>query len=243
MIPIYIINLPNEPGRLAIVQQQISGVSGVELSRVEGVSGSLIPDVACRLLTRNKWSVNHKGTLGCFLAHVRAWERIALGEAAFGLVIEDDVELSHLDELTDATLPADCDLLWCNGRTAYPSSETATFRPIFPSLAYVAQHGRAIGGDCYGLTREGAVALLSFVEADGLFTHVDLRLMAYSLTPEEGQEAHSIGKMAETVAALRATYAVDHKLTAYSLWPPITSHLLNPSRRAAEDRINERPIL
>jgi GR25 family glycosyltransferase involved in LPS biosynthesis len=39
MIPIYIINLPNEPGRLAIVQQQISGVSGVELSRVEGVSG------------------------------------------------------------------------------------------------------------------------------------------------------------------------------------------------------------
>src|SRR5258708_35985983 len=73
-VPAFIVTLPESSERYESILRELAHYDFIEIIPIEGVRGGLLSDVACRLLTRNKWSVNHKGTLGCFLSHTRVWQ-------------------------------------------------------------------------------------------------------------------------------------------------------------------------
>src|SRR5690242_2071647 len=62
------------------------------LIRIPGVKGRYLPDAAAARLGGAKAKMQ-KGTLGCFLAHVAAWERFCASVFDHGLFVEDDVKV------------------------------------------------------------------------------------------------------------------------------------------------------
>ena len=153
MVPVYVLNLAADQERWHAIQAIVAERCFLDLVRVPAVDGTALPDAACFPLTRNRWSVNYKGTLACFLGHVRAWERIAASEHRFSLFIEDDVRLHNLEMLSGLRLPDGVDLAFCNDRTCYqPADGEPTFLPLLPAMRYVANHLQGIGGDGYLLT-------------------------------------------------------------------------------------------
>jgi GR25 family glycosyltransferase involved in LPS biosynthesis len=185
------------------------------------------------VLTRNKWSIDHKGTLGCFLSHAKTWETIAKSSYANSLVIEDDVILGDMVSLLSLDIPDASDLIFCNDRIAYPG--VVGLRPTAPAIPFVIEQRRAFGSDGYLLSKAGAIRLLKMVEQDSFFAHVDMRLIAYSVTIEEAEEHASLGRLSANIAALRRTYSAEHHITAFSLYPPIVFHMHQASRRQKID--------
>jgi GR25 family glycosyltransferase involved in LPS biosynthesis len=241
VIPVYIINLPEDYHRYEQLAQELSGFHFIDVHRIEAVRGRIIPDLVCHLLTRNEYSHRFKGTLGCFLSHLSAWEAIAQSRAPFSVIIEDDVQLRNLAVLADVVCPDPFDIAFCNDRTSYPLREVwdgssgYIFRELLPSLEFIAANNSSIGGYGYFLSPSGATKLLSYVREDSLFSHVDLRLMAYSL---DRVSKTLEGISAQGVKILQDAYSPEHSLVSFSFYPPITEHetpASGQSRREAED--------
>lgn len=232
IVPVYVINLPEDVTQFAAIHAQVDVYPFLDLIRVEGVRGRYLPDIVARTLARNKWAVNHKGVLACFMAHARVWERIAKSDAAFGLVLEDDAQLRQLECLETLTLPIDADIVWCNERTTYPhvaeEGDGTRFRSFLPALDHVARNRSSVGAYGYLMSSGGARKLLSFIETDSFMSHVDLRLAAYANDP-----VHPHGD--EGMISMRRHFAPEHRLIAYSLWPALAYHPHADSRRIVED--------
>jgi hypothetical protein len=239
-IPTYILALPEEEEKYQRLAQELAAFDFIEVNRVEGVRGGLLSDVACRCLTRNEWSVNHKGTLGCFLGHSRIWQLIEKRTEPVCLVLESDAVLQNITALRSIELPAGFEFAFSNARTAYPSESTHgyCFRSLSPVLRFVQQHGRAIGADSYLMTPEGAGKVIKFVEEDSFFTHVDLRLMAYAIDRSWEEEYPVDGKLPGNISSLCRTYSAEHRLVGFSFYPPVTRHAGSPSVRQREDDEN-----
>jgi len=237
MIPVYVVNLEADVAKLQNIRDQVAGYDFLNLIRVPGVDGTTLPSAACYPLTRNEWSVNHKGTLGCFLGHAHAWEIIAESEDPFSLCIEDDVRLYNLDILNGLRVPNGIDLVFCNDRTCYqPGGGVPSFLPLPPALAHAMTHG-SIGSYGYLLTPAGARNLLDFVKQDSFFSHVDLRLFAYGITHAEADAIELPEfRIARDMCAVRRTYDAAHYIETRVLSPFLTEHVGGPdSRRAAAD--------
>jgi GR25 family glycosyltransferase involved in LPS biosynthesis len=236
-MPTYIVTLPDNPARIEEIKVELLAYSFIETIVIEGLRGGLLADAACRTLTRNAWSVNFKGALGCFLAHARIWQLVTQRSERVSLVLEDDSILENLDVMNGMDLPEDCDVAFCNARTCYHVE--GQVGPIFRSLAPVPQfvitHGQAIGTDGYLITPKGAEKLLSFIEKDSFFSHVDLRMMAYSLERGWDTEFPAEGQIIDNLKVLQNTYSENHKIKGYSFYPPISQHAGGLSRRHIED--------
>jgi glycosyl transferase family 25 len=116
MIPCYLINLDRAPDRLAFIFRRLQAL-GVPYSRLSAVDGSVMPekDRAAFITSRPRdgrtWGA---GQIGCFMSHVKAWEKIADGSEPYGVIIEDDVHVS--DEApaflkSPSWIPADADIV------------------------------------------------------------------------------------------------------------------------------------
>jgi GR25 family glycosyltransferase involved in LPS biosynthesis len=239
-IPVYVVNLPEHEKQWLAIAEQLDLYDFLTPSRITAVNGVTLPDVACRILTRNKWSVDHKGTLGCFLSHVRIWEIIASDSCPYALIVEDDVIFGDMRSLPDLKIPEQSEVIFCNDRLAYPGVDG--LRPIAPAIPFAVEHRRALGSDGYLLSKAGAMHLLELVEQDTLFAHVDMRLVAYSLTLEEAEEYAGLGRLSANISALRRTYPIEHYVVAHSLYPPLVYHPNQPSRRQAIDGKSHVPV-
>jgi hypothetical protein len=241
VIPVLIINLNEDSARYERLLAQIAPFPFLQPQRVEGIRGSLLPDAATLALTRNKWSPSHKGTLGCFLSHVRAWEVVAASDWAFGLIVEDDVSVDGAPLLAGIRLPRDVDIVFCNDRSCYPDGSPADgirFRPFLPVLAHLIATRKPVGGDGYLLTPSGARKLIDFVGGDSFFSHVDLRMAAYCIDRADAQPFRENEWLpVRNIAGMRMMYPEAHRLRASSLAPPIVRHGTEQSRRAREDRL------
>jgi GR25 family glycosyltransferase involved in LPS biosynthesis len=245
-LPVCVINLPEDHERLSTIAAKVGQIPGLELVRIPAVRGSDLPDLVCHFLTGNAWSHHYKGTLGVFCSHVKCWEYISKSEFPYGLVLEDDAILDNLSLLEDFTFPSDIDIVFCNDRTAYAplTRDEGVVAPssyglleIDPVLGFVAGHKHAVGGDGYLVSRKGAEKLLKFVSEDGLFTHVDLRLLAYCLNPGDAEEL-DLDAQSRNVVVLRNSFDVAHKLGARVLVPSISFHSpASASRRELGDRL------
>ena len=97
MLPIHVINLAREPGRLARIGAALDRF-GLPWSRVEGIDrlAAPAPDLAAAFGS-GPLSASYPATAGdmaCSLTHRRLWEEIAGGRAEAAVVLEDDARLA-----------------------------------------------------------------------------------------------------------------------------------------------------
>ena len=97
--PIYLINLDQSTDRLANCDKLLKQ-HGLAYERVPGVLGKALPDSEIeRYYDREQ---NHKhyyrtlsqGEIGCFLSHRQCWQKILDSDAPFGVVLEDDINIT-----------------------------------------------------------------------------------------------------------------------------------------------------
>jgi GR25 family glycosyltransferase involved in LPS biosynthesis/exopolysaccharide biosynthesis predicted pyruvyltransferase EpsI len=239
-IPVYIISVPGAEDKLEQVRKQFDGDSRFELQSAAAVLGRSLPDLVCLKLTNDPNSVNNKGALGCFLSHVRVWERVAMSSAKFSLVLEDDVILHDLARLADLHFPEDMDLAFVNDRTrppvAPPTEANMTFCEFRDALPAILERNQAIGTDGYIITPEGARKLVDKIQWDLYFGHVDMRMGAYSINDEDLAKFDNEPVARELRHILNITNGAETTKT-YVGWPSLTTHIVENSTRLREDAI------
>ena len=182
---VYGINLDEHPLRFAGLRGQLPA-ERPPLRRVPGVKGRHLPDAAAATLG-GATGAAQKGTLGCFLAHVAAWERIARGAHLHALVLEDDVRLvlDLPESIAAFDLPPGYDLCFAGDGTEPEGLPLPTAAPrwiaLAEALATKPADWEAPGAFGYFLSRAGATKLLGLVARDGCSGDVDWRLVAYAL--------------------------------------------------------------
>lgn len=93
--PTYVINLRDNTVRMDNVRRQLDA-QGIGFERIEGVLGAdLTPTEIAEAYDAHANQTRAKqdlvaGEIGCYLSHIAAWNRIADGDAAGGIVLEDD---------------------------------------------------------------------------------------------------------------------------------------------------------
>lgn len=240
----YGINLRNDNARWADLEFSCAR-AGLHLKRVPGVYGVDLPEYIYTQFSNNN-SVA-RGTFGCFLGHVGAWERIANGNDDFALVLEDDalpvVEISRsLTEYID--LPRDWDIVFVNERMSVPrGNEYIRYYSgvrsvqILDAIAMRPREQRGVGGDAYLLTKKAAKILMDRFNNDGIVGHVDFQLLSYCVS-EASLEA-SKEKNYITTELLRCYFNRKkylEPLKAFSAWPFWFRERRIPSTRQAENR-------
>jgi glycosyl transferase family 25 len=99
MWPTYVINLADNTERLENARRELAA-QGMNWTRLDAVNGWALPDETIAEVydaRRNARLAKHplvRPEIGCYLSHVRAWERIARDEAAGALVLEDDFRVT-----------------------------------------------------------------------------------------------------------------------------------------------------
>jgi GR25 family glycosyltransferase involved in LPS biosynthesis len=248
VIDVLVVNLDTEIARFAPIQAQFAGHPGFNVSRSRGVQGGTLPDLVFQRLTGVKSYKQNigAGTLGVFLAHVAVWERAAAAAGDLTLVLEDDVRLRNLHLLTEAAIPPDADLVFCNHRMEpLPQASRDGTRlavvGIEESLRRLAERdSRAVGTDGYLLRRAGARKLLAAVEADLCFGHIDWRMLRYCVTDE--QIAQVIPGTNVAAILHRRNEALKTRpgsIKAYVTAPALVIGTGAPSRRVAEDAVTK----
>ena len=183
---VYVISLGGE--RLSATQAAFRNESFVYLVHSPGVLIADLPRVAAKMLTGGGGFKS--GALGCFMAHVLAWEKIAGSIEPWSLIVEDDVEPCDLGRLHRAAIPDDAEIVWLNRRMDCASERPASRDPVIavPArdvLKYKVSLREPPGGDGYMLSRAGAGKLLDTIQRDGMHGHVDWRLLRYAVTPQD----------------------------------------------------------
>lgn len=187
---IFCVGLDRQPRRFQRVRAQLQRM-GEAVHFVSGVDGGTLPEMASRTLTHGS-SGRMKGTLGCFLSHVRVWEICAASDMPYAFVIEDDTCFVLPPPPNTASLEtggSDFDLCFVN-----EGAQNAIFAPgnlpfdkavpLETVLTHPVDSFRGVGTYGYFVSRQGAQKLLDMVAQDGLVGDVDWRLLLYAASDD-----------------------------------------------------------
>ena len=93
-IPVWVINLNKRPDRLIKIGKRLDEL-GVDWKRLEAVDGSLSSDPQLEISkTHGEIGSVSNGARACSASHSKFWEKLVLSKSKFGIILEDDVELS-----------------------------------------------------------------------------------------------------------------------------------------------------
>ena len=241
-----IVNLESSRERLERLGAHLAE-AGIEYERVPGIRGSDLSRYAVQRVAPN-WTRaitgdNRLGTLGCFLGHIKAWERVAEDDdGRVHLVLEDDAAPRSVlpRSLSALGLTPDFDICFVNTRmerlfadgeelpakpTLYPAFEARNSRPAIQP---------ATGGDAYLLTKSGAAKLLEVVDLVGPITHVDWFLFIVGITDEEAEKFREDDRAKKIFDKFRKRLDPARHVTfrSMALWPA----LMGPSRQDESNR-------
>jgi hypothetical protein len=181
----FAVNLDEHPERFRRLKAQLPP-DRPPLIRIPGVKGRYLPDAVAAQVAGLQAPMQ-KGSLGCFLAHVAAWERFRASAFDHALFVEDDVMVA-IDlppSMAALDLPSDYDICFAGYGTEPPPPTVPTgFLHVVPVAVTVAakSHGLSTPGTYgYFLSRRGADKLLGKVARDGYAGDIDWRLVAYSI--------------------------------------------------------------
>jgi hypothetical protein len=161
------------------MQAQMERLPRLEFSFVNAVDGRTLPDTICVALAGKFW-VKSKGTIGCFLSHVRIWECVAQQNEPFVVVLEDDVSVKKLSTLWSIKLPENFDIVFINDRMSPGfAADQADFVDMATALRHLDMR-KGAGSDGYLLTPSAARKMLTAIEQDGYAGHIDGRLLRYA---------------------------------------------------------------
>lgn len=229
---IHVINLDSDTVRLERVEKQLHGA---DYARIAGVKGAQLPELALKTLTGNQGSMQ-KGTVGCFLSHLVAWERVAAGGRP-ALVLEDDAWLlaGVPPSVAALNLPEGFDLVFANERMSpdslrYPKGEIGTI-PVGASVRTKKPGWSSVGTDGYFVSPKGAKKLLAMLARDGIAGDVDWRLLSYALTESQRARLRAGGFAANAIAFHEGQHTRQHRIRASVLSPAIIRQFAGGSVR------------
>jgi GR25 family glycosyltransferase involved in LPS biosynthesis len=193
-IPTYVAHLSGDADREANIRKIASDNPILDVTIIPGVLGADLPRVICAAIADDQGWADQRGEIGCFLSHIKCWEKVAQSSADYCLILEDDVTCEKVERFNALSIPAGVDILFVNDRMA--SMASASDSDAIPSCVSVldgldrfTRSGRLIqrdiGADGYALSPRGAEILLRAVAADLCFGHVDWRLLRYCVTEHE----------------------------------------------------------
>jgi len=239
-ISAFVINMERDRDRYDRLERELSAYDFTRTYRVPGVQGSALPDQLCLKLTNDPNSLKTKGAVGCFLSHVRAWEKVAASETSASVILEDDAILQNWELLSSIDFPQDFDVIFANNRVSGFSADISLveFHEVEKSLTFIDHHGKAVGGDCYILSKRGAGRLLDRCRVDGYFGHVDIRILAYSLSYEKIDVLPEYSWVKGAVQRVFKVCNGENVVKAYSLTPSLCLHIVNgETSRTREDSL------
>ena len=186
-IPTFVTNLERDVARRENMVAQFARLPGFDLNFVVGVEGGDLPDQACYALTRLESWVRYKGTIGCFLSHVKAWEAAAGCAEPFAVILEDDVDARGLHRLASVVRPMDAEFIFLNDRLSAGVAPSSTLEvlPMWRALTRVDALRCGPGGDGYLVTPQCAAALVAACRKDLFYGHVDGRLLRYATSEQD----------------------------------------------------------
>ncbi len=241
-----IINLDHDHERWRDIERATTA-AGYRAERVGGIRGLYLPALVVGRIPGAEHVA--RGTLGCFLSHASAWERIASGARPRGLVAEDDIEFAPwlapglLESIPDAGL----DLVFCNRRMLEDEKsgivdrqgEPVTIRPLIPILRAKPPEFRAPGGEGYILSRDGARRLLDLVARGGIHGDVDWFMLVMAIDPRDRDSFAPGTPIHRHCRRLTQIYGSEPALQAGIMSPWMIRHLSKGSSRKADDRAHE----
>lgn len=221
----YVINLVEDQRKLQLVRK-LFGRMGVNVKRHDAVDGrSLSKYIVDATLASNVSRVDFgQGAVACALSHVALWEKIAAGEDAHALVLEDDAAPYSWRVIPDLVSTAgDFDIFYVNDRMS--SIHTGVIdlgtRDIWEVLRTWPQGRQGWGMDGYILSRQGAEKLLQAVYHDKIIGHVDHQVGSYGVIMDATPLSH-----AQTFgSSLRQGLKSDIVMKAVALNFPLTTQL------------------
>lgn len=231
---LYYINLDTDIHRAQRMERQLKSWS-VPFERIAAVKGSLLPGSVSAALTRGE-SINMKGTLGCFLSHVSAWERLIESDLDYAMILEDDAKFLLPPPPSLAVFcKEDFDVLFINHRMAFTHEDQSDPRIQIKSVKEVVSFKppswRAAGTDGYFISRTGAERLIEWVCEDGLWGDVDWRLIFYALG-KEWRTCLPADGFAQTAVSHHARRCKEREaIRAFVLSPALIGHHRGGSAR------------
>lgn len=230
---VYVINLDSDTVRMERVAKQLRDAPFI---RIPGVKGSYLPDLVLSGVTQKHGQLQ-KGTVGCYLSHIVAWERIATSGRT-GLVLEDDAWLlaGVPASLASIGLPADFDIVFANermspSRPAYPAGGPVTMR-VATVVRTKPSHWNSPGTDGYFVSPKGARRLLALAHEDGITGDVDWRLLSYAFTERQRTSVRARGGFVSKAMTFHEQFhARPRRIKAYVLTPAIVRQFTGGSVR------------
>jgi len=237
----FVISLEEGRDRRERLLRDLKSISNCEVHIVNAVRGTDLPFVARQLLAQDAGWAARKGTIGCFLSHLIAWEGVADISEPYGVILEDDANASNLGAIIDYELPSDADIVFINERMAplleiETSIEPAIY-PILQTLRRFEMNDLDMGADGYLLSPSAARKLIAACATDSLFGHVDGRLLRYCTSPDDLAQLAPDSRVATVIKNHH------HRLLApqlglirgFAAAPPLISHRGVASTRAEYD--------
>ena len=236
----YVINLDRNHDRLAEMQRRFNGFP-VPPQRLPAVDGNRLARSAVASLAA---ADAPRGTIGCFLSHAAAWERLLAGVSPCALVLEDDAQPMLVLPASTAAfgLPPGWDVVWVNQRMqpqADPDDTTGfTVHPVLDAVRGFPASHNAPGGDGYLISRNGARKLLDWCAADGFRGDVDIRMLAYSLRAPDLAALPTASPTVQCLASMVTDNPRPDRLQSYVLHPHLIRELSLRSTRIDADRLS-----
>ncbi|MDB9861159.1 glycosyltransferase family 25 protein [Amylibacter sp.] len=106
VIPVWVINLTKRPDRLKAIAQRLDAL-GIEWTRLEAVDGANCDEGELNISKQyGKIGEISSGARACSASHHKFWNELISSNSKFGIILEDDVELS--DDFKNLV----CNLSW-----------------------------------------------------------------------------------------------------------------------------------
>lgn len=168
-IPVWVINLNKRPDRLIKIGKRLDAL-GVKWKRLEAVDGSISSDTQLEISKINgEIGGISDGARACSASHSKFWEKLVSSRSKFGIILEDDVELS--DDFKDlissiSWIPKNSHLIKLEKASAHKTSKLLLGPELSTALNNTRQvrkmYSRHCGTAAYLLSREGAEIALSW---------------------------------------------------------------------------------
>jgi GR25 family glycosyltransferase involved in LPS biosynthesis len=218
--------------------RQFASLTQIEPRFIDGFWGRVLSDTVCETLVKHPQWLANKGTIGCFLSHVSAWEAAAQVTEGAAVILEDDADISQLEQLFSIDLPDDLEILFINNRMApFSAPSVPSVTTITTSLEKLNATRSGSGSDGYMLTPKAAQKLLKACKTDFYYGHVDGRLLRYA-TSEADMAAFAPDSWIVSVVRQHHHPTLVPQLgllKGYSLTDPLVRHLGLKSSRELED--------
>lgn len=201
-IPVYLINLKRDAKRRRQSAKQLmqAGINPI-ITEAFDCHNKYFPFYEYRNLSRGKWWDYYKfkpGAFGCYLSHAKCWQQISVGDAPYGLILEDDIlineqsfenfELNNEIESLDVVfINAGVTRLLNLASSSIPDdTEFVSVDKLIKDLLINERFNDELtpGGYGYLLSKKGAKKLLQIMRREKACMGVDYAILFSSLSDE-----------------------------------------------------------